>query len=118
MTPYHHAVSSAKKFGGVPEDYIELHDWFDETKAHTGDFTHRAVRHHAPGIQWAIEKFGHTIKNSDGKQIPTKLIGEQHVIEDCGFIPTIQEWLKPLLKSPEDWMLKVARKHERELEVV
>lgn len=118
MTPYHHAVSSAKKFGGNPQDYIALHDWFDETKQFTGDFSHRAVRHHSAGIQWAIEKFGHWIENSDGKQIPTKLVGEQHVVEDCGFIPTIQDWLKPVVKNPEDWMLKVAKKHEKVLEVV
>jgi len=75
MTPYHHALSSAKKFGGRPEDYTALHDWFDETKQYTGDFTHRALRHHSAGIQWAIEKFGHTIENSDGKSVPVKLLG-------------------------------------------
>ena len=26
---YHHAVSSARKFGGVPEDYIAVHAWLD-----------------------------------------------------------------------------------------
>jgi hypothetical protein len=23
--PYQHAVSSARKFGGIPEDYVEIH---------------------------------------------------------------------------------------------
>jgi len=41
MTPFKHAESSAKKFGGLPEDYIKIHDWFDETKQYTGDWTHR-----------------------------------------------------------------------------
>ena len=27
--PYHHALSSVKKWGGVVEDYIELHSWLD-----------------------------------------------------------------------------------------
>jgi hypothetical protein len=27
--PFHHAVSSARKFGGVPADYQAIHDWFD-----------------------------------------------------------------------------------------
>ena len=36
MTPYKHAQSSVAKWGGSPEDYIELHDWFDETKMFTG----------------------------------------------------------------------------------
>jgi hypothetical protein len=33
------------------------------------------------------------------KRVPVKLIAEQHVIEDCGFIPTVQDYLKPLKKS-------------------
>ena len=31
--PNLHAKSSAKKFGGKPEDYIHLHEWLDETKS-------------------------------------------------------------------------------------
>ena len=26
---YHHAVSSARKFGGQPSDYQAIHDWLD-----------------------------------------------------------------------------------------
>lgn len=110
MTPMKHAESSAKTWGGKWEDYVVLHDWMDETKAYTGDWTHRVLRHHSAGIQWAIEKFGHVIVNSKGQNIPTKMLAEQHVIEDCGFIPTPQDWLKSLVKNPEPWMLKVAKK--------
>lgn len=117
MTPFKHAESSAKKFGGLPEDYIKIHDWFDETKQYTGDWTHRAMRHHAAGIQWAIEKFGHSIINSNKRVIPVKLIAEQHVMEDCGFIPTIQDWMKPALGNPQDWMLKVQKKNVSSLQV-
>lgn len=109
MTPYKHAESSVAKWGGRPQDYIELHDWFDETKMFTGDWTHRALRHHSAGVQWAIEKFGHTIPNSKLQRIPTKLLAEQHIMEDCGFIPTPQYWLSPLTKHPESWMLKVGK---------
>jgi hypothetical protein len=117
MTPYHHAVSSAATFGGKPEDYTAIHDWFDETKSFTGDWTHRAMRHHAAGIQWAIQLFGHSITNSDGKQIPVKLIGEQHVTEDCGFIPTVAQWTAGLKKHPDDWMLRVKKKSKTLLEI-
>lgn len=117
MTPFKHAQSSAKAFGGNPEDYIALHDWFDETKAYTGDWTHRALRHHSAGIQWAIEKFGHSII-AGGKQIPTKLIAEQHVTEDCGFIPTPVHWLTALRKQPEDWMLKTQKTTTETLEII
>lgn len=107
MSPYYHAVSSVKKFGGQWSDYVAIHDWFDETKAYTGDWTHRALRHHSAGIQWAIERFGHVIVNSNGQTIPVKMIAEQHVEEDCGFIPTPADYLKGLKDKPDGWMLKV-----------
>ncbi len=41
------------------------------------------------------QKFGLFIVNSDGREVPTRLIGEQHVKEDCGgWIPSIQDWLE------------------------
>jgi hypothetical protein len=117
MTPYKHAESSAKKYGGEPLNYIELHEWFDCTKAHTGNWTHRALRHHAAGIQESIAVFGHVIVNSSGRAVPTKLLAEQHVTEDCGFIPTIQDWLAPLKTHPEPWMLKVHKTTSEELRI-
>ena len=109
MTPLKHAQSSVKKWGGSVDDYIKLHDWFDETKAFTGDWTHRALRHHSAGIQWAVQLFGHSIINSAGVLIPVKVLAEQHVIEDCGFIPTPQDYLRVLKNHPESWMLKVGK---------
>jgi len=116
MTPVDHARSSAKKFGGMWHDYIELHEWFDETKALTGDWTHRSLRHHAFGIQESIKRFGHVITNLDGRQVPTKLLGEQHVREDCGFIPTVSDWTEALRSSPKEWMLKVKTKRKTLME--
>lgn len=110
MTPWKHAESSAKKWGGEPFDYVALHDWFDETKQYTGNWTHRALRHHSAGIQWAIEKFGHVIRNSKGQLIATKVLAEQHVEEDCGFIPAPSDWLRGLSSEPEEWMLRVGKK--------
>ena len=48
--PNLHSKSSAKKFGGIPEDYIHLHEWLDETKGWIGDSLHRMFRHHSEGI--------------------------------------------------------------------
>lgn len=110
MTPYQHAESSVKSWGGCPEDYIKIHDWFDETKQYTGDWTHRAMRHHAAGVQWCIKLFGHSLTNCDGRVVPVKLIAEQHIDEDCGFIPTVQDWCNPLRTHPADWMLRVKKK--------
>lgn len=53
--PYHHALSSVRKWGGVPEDYLYLHAWFDESKQIIADYRHRALRHHAEGI-FMLEK--------------------------------------------------------------
>ncbi len=79
--PYHHAVSTARKWGGTPEDYQAIHDWFDATKALTADSRHRALRHHAEGIFLCEQLFGTTITISTGRKIPVRWIGEQHVRE-------------------------------------
>ena len=102
--PYHHSISSAKKHGGKPEDYLPIHNWFDETKMHYPDMRHRALRHHAEGIFWCEQQFGVTITNSDGKNVPVRVIGEQHCMEDLGFIPTIKDYLDNM--SVENWMFK------------
>jgi hypothetical protein len=102
--PLHHAISSQKKHKGKIEDYLPLHNWFDETKKSYPDMKHRALRHHSEGIFWAEEKFGVYITNSDGKMIPTRVLGEQHIMEDIGFIPTIKQYLDCM--STEGWMYK------------
>jgi hypothetical protein len=56
--PLEHAKSSARKFGGCPEDYQAIHDWFDESKSYLADFRHRSLRHHTEGIFMAEKIFG------------------------------------------------------------
>jgi hypothetical protein len=102
--PYHHSISSAKKYKGKWEDYIKIHSWFDETKAHFPDMRHRALRHHAEGIFWCEKEFGVVITNSDGKQVPVRGIAEQHLMEDLGWIPTIADYLKEMNQT--GWMYK------------
>lgn len=156
--PYHHAVSSSRKWGGTPEDYVAVHEWFDATKAWMPDFRHRSIRHHSEGIFECMSVFGTTITLStcakcartleehdefvclghepgpnepmgisvycDGscrhaghafkpKLIPVRWIGEQHVQEDLGQIPTAADWLRRLAAEP--WMNR-SRKLSRELE--
>jgi hypothetical protein len=82
--PYHHALSSVQKWGGIAEDYLPLHSWFDESKAIIADFRHRALRHHAEGIFMAERFFGATLTLSSGRIVPVRWIGEQHVREDLG----------------------------------
>lgn len=87
------AKSSAKKFGGEWRDYLPIHKWLDETKQWIDDDRHMAFRHHTQGIFEAEKKFGYAIQNSQGKQVPVRVLCELHIREDLGFIPTAQEWL-------------------------
>lgn len=105
MHSYQHAKSSVVKFGGSVEDYLPIHQWFDASKEHHGDVRHRALRHHTHGIFEAERIFGTTIKNSAGKEVPVRLIGEQHVREDClGRIPTLSMWLGEI--KLKRWMMQ------------
>jgi hypothetical protein len=104
---FYHARSSARKWGGVPEDYIAIHEWIDASKAHFGDARHRALRHHTEGCWEAERVFGLTItvkKQRTGVevQVPVREIAERHVVEDLGYIPSLADWLKNMeLKT---WM--------------
>lgn len=100
--PYHHALSSVRKWGGVAEDYLPIHDWFDASKEMHGDFRHRALRHHAQGIFECERVFGHTITLSTSRVIPVRWVGEQHVTEDMGHIPSLSDWLRCITPAP--WM--------------
>jgi len=104
MKPLIHARISAKKFGGVPEDYIEIHDWFDSSKAHVPDARHRNALHHSFGIYLCEQVFGEIIQMPDGKfkrtpyitistgkQVSVRDFAEQHVLDDLGHIPTLAE---------------------------
>lgn len=108
MKPFYHAESSAKKYGGVPEDYLEIHDWFDQTKSNMPDVRHRAILHSSFGIFLAEQVFGTYITNSAGKKVMVRDIGEQHVMEDLNFIPTMQDWLTDL--PIKDWMISKTQK--------
>jgi hypothetical protein len=110
--PYHHALRSVKLFGGKPEDYQAIHNWFDESKAHLADLRHRALRHHSEGIFLCEKLFGVTLTNADGKQVPVRLVGEQHVKDDLGWIPTVKDWLSNLQIQP--WMTRSVFKPSRD----
>lgn len=109
MKPWLHAKSSARKWGGLPEDYLPLHDFLDSSKACVADMRHRAILHSAFGIYVLERLFGTNIVNSEGKTVSVRDVGEQHVIEDLGFIPSMDRWLKNLPK--EEWMFG-SRKRE------
>jgi hypothetical protein len=105
VKPWIHAKSSAKNFGGVEEDYIAIHQLMDSSKGALGDVRHRALTHNTWFLSVILEKiFGVTIKNSAGKEVSVRDIGEQHVMEDyrMKFIPTAQDFLSEM--KIVDWM--------------
>jgi hypothetical protein len=106
--PYHHSISSSRKWGGLPEDYQAIHDFMDSSKAHYANWRHRAILHNSFGIYLAEQVFGTTITISTGKQVPVRLIAEQHVMEDLGRIPTVADWMRAMGDASciEPWMTK------------
>jgi hypothetical protein len=55
-----------------------------------------------------LEKlFGTTITLSTGRVLPVRFVGEQHVLEGLGRIPTVADWLIKI--QPESWMLGAKR---------
>ncbi len=106
--PFFHSKSSAKTFGGKPQDYEKIHCFIDSSKALIADHRHRCLYHHAGGPFVAEQVFGLTIKNSDGKDVPVRTIVEKHIIEDIGHIPVFADWLREMPIC--DWMGKKSKR--------
>ena len=102
--PWIHSLSSSKRFGGSPEDYLSIHQFLDSSKESFPDNRHRAVLHSTFGCFLAEKVFGITIVNSEGKSISTRDVAEQHILEDFGgrFIPTLQDYLENM--EYREWM--------------
>jgi hypothetical protein len=105
--PFIHALSSVRKWGGKPEDYLPIHDLLDSSKGTIADSRHRALTHNAWFLSTILERvFGHNITNSDGRLVSVRDIGEQHVLEDFGgrYIPSAQDYLQEI--EIKEWMVK------------
>ncbi len=105
--PMVHAKSSARKYGGKPEDYLPIHQLMDSSKGAIADNRHRVLTHNS----WFISTngpleliFGVEITNSDGRQVSVRDIGEQHILEDFGykFIPSAQDYIEHI--EMQGWM--------------
>jgi len=110
MKPYVHAKASVRRYGGIPEDYLAIHDLMDSSKSAIADHRHRAVFHNAFGIYIVEKIFGTTIVNSQGKHVNVRDIAEDHVLEDLGRIPSLEDWFKNM--TPQPWMSGTTRKKE------
>lgn len=116
--PYVHAVNSAKKWGGKPEDYEPIHAFLDSSKAVIADNRHRALTHTSWFVGHVLERvcFPNScpmtadyrfpyIVNSDGRKVFVRDVGEQHCLEDFGmkYIPSAADYL--VFMVFQDWML-------------
>ena len=102
--PHIHAISSAKKFGGKMEDYLDIHELMDSSKSVVSCNRHRVLTHQSWFISVILPKiFGSTRTNSDNKTYSVVDVGEQHILEDFGgFIPTPQDYIENM--EWQDWM--------------
>ena len=103
--PLIHSQSSVKRWGGVVEDYLDIHELIDSPKATMNNNASRALTHNTWFAYTIIPKvFGYNITNSSGKRVDTIDIAMLHILEDfrMKFVPTAQDFLKHL-KLP-DWI--------------
>ena len=96
-TSWIHAETSARHFGGKPEDFIAIHEWIDQMKQSFGDVRHRAILHNTKGPWMAQDVFGRYIqiidKNGKTRKVSVREIAENHIVEDLGCIPSPGDWL-------------------------
>lgn len=111
MNSWHHAQSAAKKWGGKPEDYIDIEEFIDSSKQVIGDVRHRSMYHHTTGIWLCQRIFGRTIEISKTNhviEVPVRLIAERHVLEDLGWLPSPADYIGGMPIRP--WMSGSQRK--------
>ena len=104
MTPLQHAQISAKRYGGAAEDYQDIHEFFDQTKAFVPDMRHRAYLHNSFGIFLAAQMFGKVRVNSEGRAYSVRHVAEDHVLEDLGFIPSLNRIIESIDKTELKWL--------------
>jgi hypothetical protein len=110
MKAYLHSKVHAKKYGGVPDDYVDIDDFIDSSKQAVADVRHRAILHSAFGCFIVEQVFGRTRVNSAGKTYSPRDIAEDHIIQDLNFIPSMEQYLNCM--TIEKWM-GGAKKHNR-----
>lgn len=99
MNSYRHAQSSARKWGGAPEDYLKVHSFIDSSKQVIGDVRHRALYHHTLGVFLCEQIFGSVLKIPKSRHedlfvaVPVREIAEQHILEDLGWLPSPADYI-------------------------
>lgn len=115
--PLKHSESSARLFGGEPEDYLHVHTVMDSSKLFLADWRHRALLHNTFGIHIFEQLMGVTFKRkSDGVSVCTRTILGQHIMEDLGAIPTAGEFLREM--PLKQWMTGITSKQKATMQTL
>jgi len=114
MKPIEHAKASAKVFGGIYEDYIDIHKWFDQFRFSINSPKHRMFLHHTGGVIICEQVFGYELVNSDGNSVAVRDIAEHHIVTDVGEMRTPQDWLENI--QNEEWVKPIKSKIEKSVE--
>jgi hypothetical protein len=77
---------------------------------HVADMRHRAILHNAWGIFLCSKIFGEVKINSDGREYSVRDIAEDHVLQDLGKIPTLEEIINLIPKDQLKWLGGHSRK--------
>ncbi|HMS42476.1 MAG TPA: hypothetical protein PKE69_19755 [Pyrinomonadaceae bacterium] len=116
MKPLQHAQISARTYGGVWTDYIEIHNFLDSSKATCAHFKHRFLLHHAEGIDLAVRLFGEELTNRDGQTNSIRQILTDHLIEDVGSIVLVEDWAQNLMPKTDAPFYQFLAKKRQQIE--
>lgn len=111
MNSWHHAVSASRKWGGTPDDYIEVEEFIDSSKKIIGDSRHRSIYHHTEGVWLCQAIFGRTLavqKEHTEVLVPVRLVAERHILEDLGWLPSPKDYIDGMTLKP--WMSGATRR--------
>lgn len=98
MKPLEHAERSVRRYGGTVEDYLDIHEFLDQTKAAHADMRHRAILHNGMGTFIVSQALGE-IRTVDGKAVSVRQVAEDHIIEDMGRLPNVSEFISLIPES-------------------
>ena len=99
----------SNRWGGKDEDYQPIIDWFEEPKKSYNKSSYRIIRQHSEGIFECEAELGTYIVNSDGKMVPTRLIGEYYVLSQIGSVLNAKEMLSLINRQQWIYASKEAR---------
>lgn len=94
---------------------MHIHNYMDQSKAHVADVRHRLVLHNSFGIYLCEQQFGDTFTNSVGKVVSVRDVAEDHVLQDLGFIPTLDRCLSAVDLKSVPWAGGTTRRKPKKL---